>query len=129
MIHLHAVAQPQQGAVLVPITPDEKALELGRILLGLHRKSNDLWSQIKVLTAVQAYFENLSRIIGRVSRNTDDIAKAEHFELAATILDEDAIPGLQSFLEDQREAGSAADRYWQGKDTSRKLSQDERVMG
>ncbi|MXV35939.1 MULTISPECIES: hypothetical protein [unclassified Saccharibacter] len=129
MIHLHAVAQPQQGAVLVPITPDEQALELGRMIFGIGHKSHDLWSQIKVLTAVQAYFENLSRIIGRVSRNTDDIAKAAHFELAATILDEDAIPGLQSFLDDQLEAGNAADLYWQGQDVARKLNQDERVLG
>ncbi|MXV35759.1 hypothetical protein GS535_04210, partial [Saccharibacter sp. EH611] len=49
--------------------------------------------------------------------------------LMAADLDEDGIPGLQSFLEDQREAGSAADRYWQSKDTSRNLNQDDRVMG
>ncbi|MXV35787.1 MULTISPECIES: hypothetical protein [unclassified Saccharibacter] len=123
MIHLHAVAQPQQGAVLVPITPDEKALELGRMLLGLHRKSNDLWAQEKPLTAIKSYFERLELF-------TDENAElSEFFGLMAADLDEDGIPGLQSFLEDQREAGSAADRYWQSKDTSRNLNQDDRVMG
>lgn len=128
MIHLHAVAQPRQNAVLVPITPDEHALELGRMLLGTHRKSNDLWSQSQTLTAVQTYFERLSQLMGRVSRTTDDEVKAEFFGLIAEDLDGDGIPGLQSFLDEQLEAGNAADLYWQGQDVARKLNQDERVL-
>lgn len=128
MIHLHAVTQPRQNAVLVPMTPDEHALEIGRTILGAHHKSGDLWAQEKTLAAIKAYFERLAHLIERGSRTTEDDAKAEFFALIATDLDEDGIPGLHAFLDDQREAGSAADRYWQGQDVARKLKQDDEVL-
>lgn len=95
---LHLYAVPQRHTVLVPLTPDDKALQIGRMILGMGYKSRDLWSQEEPLTAIKRYFERLDARIARLSRTTEDDAKAEFFGLMAADLEDDGIPGLQSFL-------------------------------
>lgn len=128
MIHLHAIPQLQRGAVLVTITPDEQALELERMLLGLGHKNHDLWSQHKTLAAIKAYLGSLNGRMTKLSRTKNDKAEAEHFGPAARVWDEDGISGLQSFLADQLAAGSATDRYRQGQDLALKFNQADQTM-
>lgn len=122
-LHLHPVPTS-----LVAPSPTQQALELGQMILGTHACAGNLHRHRDVLKYLSTYAQRIKQHLSKESHGDADEGMAETFDILGGIINDEALPALEMFLEKQEESKTARAVYWQSRDTSRELAQEGKVQ-